>query len=407
MVNSRRSPRGWIAWAALGMVLAGSTPAFAGPAQEAAKARKAQAALRSERARQAAQLDELQASDEDLKDAVEQLDANLDDQQAAVAAAEQAVNAAEAAVQAAHSELDATRKKLDEARAGVKQRAIAAYISPPAATLDRVMGSKDLGEAERKNEILRRIAYEGSNSIDELRLVEEDLAAQEAELKAVQEQLSARRSAAQAKQVSLETALANQRAAKAKLESRIAKAQAEDTELAASDGQLSALIKVQDALYQTEIAQAKLAAQQVATAKAAASRPKNIPASAGGGTRTGSLSWPTSGPLTSRFGYRWGRLHAGIDLAPGYGTAIKAADGGVVTLASWYSGYGNAVIISHGDGISTLYGHMSRIGTSQGASVAKGQVIGYVGSTGNSTGPHLHFEVRINGTAQNPLNYLP
>ncbi len=356
-------------------------------------------------------MDELAASDEDLQRAVTTLDANLDDQEAAVSAAKQAVAAAEAAVQAAHSELDAARKRLGDARDGVKRRAIAAYVSPPTATLDQVIDSKDLGEAERKNEILRRIAYQGSASLDQLRLIEEDLVLKEADLKQVQGALTERRTAAEARQVTLEQALANQEAAKEKLQSRIAKAQAEDSELASTDAELAVLIKVQDALYQTEIAQAKLAAQRAASAKAAAARPKNIPAAAtgssGGGSSSGSISWPTSGPLTSRFGYRWGRLHAGIDLAPGYGSTIRAADGGVVTMAGWYGGYGNAVIVSHGDGISTLYGHMSRIATSQGASVGKGTVIGYVGSTGHSTGPHLHFEVRVNGTAQNPLNYLP
>ncbi len=121
---------------------------------------------------------------------------------------------------------------------------------------------------------------------------------------------------------------------------------------------------------------------------------------------------PVAGPITSGFGYRTHpilgtrRLHTGIDLGVGYGTPIAAAAGGRVILASYYGGYGNTVIIDHGGGISTLYAHQSRIGVSNGASVSAGQTIGYVGSTGLSTGPHLHFEVRQNGTPVNPLNYI-
>ena len=118
------------------------------------------------------------------------------------------------------------------------------------------------------------------------------------------------------------------------------------------------------------------------------------------------LIWPVRGPITSCFCMRWGRMHTGIDIAPGYGTPIKAAKSGTVIFAGWMGGYGNAVIISHGGGLSTLYGHQSRMAVHQGESVSQGQTIGYVGSTGHSTGPHLHFETRVNGSPQNPMRYL-
>ena len=103
---------------------------------------------------------------------------------------------------------------------------------------------------------------------------------------------------------------------------------------------------------------------------------------------------------------RWGRLHAGIDIAAPEGTPIRAADDGTVILAGWTGGYGNYTCISHGGAISTCYGHQSRIATSVGANVSKGQVIGYVGNTGHSFGAHLHFEVRINGNPVDPMGYL-
>jgi murein DD-endopeptidase MepM/ murein hydrolase activator NlpD len=118
------------------------------------------------------------------------------------------------------------------------------------------------------------------------------------------------------------------------------------------------------------------------------------------------LIWPTSGPVTSPFGYRWGRLHAGIDIGAPYGAAIYAAASGTVVLAAWTGGYGNFTCIDHGGGLATCYAHQSSYAVSAGASVSQGQVIGYVGNTGHSFGAHLHFEVRINGAPVDPLGYL-
>ena len=117
------------------------------------------------------------------------------------------------------------------------------------------------------------------------------------------------------------------------------------------------------------------------------------------------LIWPVSGPVVSPFGMRWGRLHAGIDIGVGYGTPIHASASGTVIFAGWMGGYGNFVIIDHGGGLSTGYAHQSSIAVG-GGSVSQGQVIGYVGCTGHCFGPHLHFEVRINGTPVDPLGYL-
>jgi murein DD-endopeptidase MepM/ murein hydrolase activator NlpD len=118
------------------------------------------------------------------------------------------------------------------------------------------------------------------------------------------------------------------------------------------------------------------------------------------------LIWPVSGPVTSPFGYRWGRLHAGIDIGAPYGTPIHAAAAGTVVLAGWTGGYGNYTCIDHGGGMATCYGHQSSYAVSSGAIVGQGQVIGYVGNTGHSFGAHLHFEVRINGNPVDPLGYL-
>lgn len=118
------------------------------------------------------------------------------------------------------------------------------------------------------------------------------------------------------------------------------------------------------------------------------------------------LSKPVMGTITYRFGSRWGRQHQGIDIAATTGTPIKSCSKGTVEYTGWYYGYGNLVIVNHGSGIKTYYGHCSKICVSVGDEVTKDTVIALVGSTGNSTGPHLHLEIRKNGVVQNPQNYL-
>ena len=134
--------------------------------------------------------------------------------------------------------------------------------------------------------------------------------------------------------------------------------------------------------------------------------------SGGSVSGSGQMIWPVDGEITSPFGERESPIfhtierHSGIDLGAGEGTPIHAADSGTVVLADWKGGYGKCIIISHGNGIATLYGHQSQLLVSEGQAVRQGQVIGRVGSTGWSTGPHLHFEVRLDGGCVNPMKYL-
>ncbi|MBS3940360.1 MAG: M23 family metallopeptidase, partial [Actinobacteria bacterium] len=140
-------------------------------------------------------------------------------------------------------------------------------------------------------------------------------------------------------------------------------------------------------------------------AKAAASSPTgsariSAPSSSG-------FAWPMCAPVTSEYGPRWGRQHSGIDQGASTGAAIGASKAGTVIFAGRQGGYGNLTLIDHHDGVVTAYAHQNSIAVSAGQSVAQGQRIGTVGSTGNSTGPHLHFETRVNGSPVNPRQYLP
>jgi murein DD-endopeptidase MepM/ murein hydrolase activator NlpD len=148
---------------------------------------------------------------------------------------------------------------------------------------------------------------------------------------------------------------------------------------------------------------------KIRTAASAPLASPAIPVPAGTVSRTPSARgfiWPVAGTLTSNYGPRWGRIHQGIDVAAPIGRPIAAAAPGTVMVAGWKNGYGQTVVIDHGNGISTAYAHQAAIGVSVGQSVGQGAIIGVVGNTGNSTGPHLHFEVRINGVATDPLPFL-
>ena len=174
---------------------------------------------------------------------------------------------------------------------------------------------------------------------------------------------------------------------------------------------MSTIVEKEKELAEARAAEeaARLAALAAQQAAAGASAP---PFAATGATW---MRWPSyTSTLTSRYGMRTDpvsgriyRLHAGCDIGASYGTAIWAAAGGTVISAGWNGGYGNCVMVNHGNGYTTVYGHMSRIAVSSGQSVSMGQVLGYVGSTGNSTGPHLHFEIRASATGMttDPMSF--
>ncbi len=162
-----------------------------------------------------------------------------------------------------------------------------------------------------------------------------------------------------------------------------------------------------DSLSVASLIQRKVAEEEarIAAAKARSQRRNFVRGS-------GIMASPSDGYISSPYGWRShpilgrGRLHAGIDFAAGYGSTIRAADSGTVIYSGWYGGYGKTIIINHGKGITTLYAHASKLYVQEGESVKRGQAISAIGSTGFSTGPHLHFEVRKNGTPVNPANYL-
>ena len=201
--------------------------------------------------------------------------------------------------------------------------------------------------------------------------------------------------------------------AKAEKEEKAANLTEEQKELEAKLSEYRAQADQYAALERQAIAKEEAARQAAAQRSYTSSTPTSYsaPVTSYSGGR---LGWPcpSSSRITSQYGYRilFGvrDFHTGVDIGANMGSNIVAAESGTVILASygWNGGYGNYMIINHGNGVTTRYAHASALYVSPGQTVSKGQVIGAVGTTGNSTGPHLHFEVRINGAHQNPLNYL-
>jgi murein DD-endopeptidase MepM/ murein hydrolase activator NlpD len=174
---------------------------------------------------------------------------------------------------------------------------------------------------------------------------------------------------------------------------------------AARSHQQSLLATIKDKRHSAEEDLAKMQAASAAIAAKIRAHQGSSSGSSGSGSSAGGLIWPVNGPITSGFGWRWGRMHEGIDIGAACGTPIHAAASGTVIYSGWADGYGNFTVIDHGNGLATAYGHQSAIYVGSG-SVSQGQVIGAVGTTGHSTGCHLHFEVRVNGNPVDPLGYL-
>ncbi len=377
------------------MVMALATPAFADPSAE-----EKRVSAQNKKAEAAAKLDTLKANDVELESAVKALDAGVAVQAANTDAANQALRAAELSLGTAQVRLANTESRMSELRVKAAEAAVRAYVHPGGDTLLEIVRSKDLGEASRRQALLAHVVSSDRDIVDQMRGARQDQQFERENLANAAEVASDRKKAAAEKLAGLEKARIDQVRLKTALDSRIAEVTAEVAALSREEATLSGLIRSR-----------QLAAEAAATASASSSRSGDgggAAASAPAAKVSGSgMAWPANGSVTSGFGYRWGALHAGIDIANGVGTPIRAAKAGTVILAGWNGGYGNAIVIDHGGGLSTLYGHMTRLRASEGQQVDQGDLIGDMGSTGNSTGSHLHFETRVGGGAQDPTRFLP
>jgi murein DD-endopeptidase MepM/ murein hydrolase activator NlpD len=273
-------------------------------------------------------------------------------------------------------------------------RLVDIYESDETSTIDVFLGSSSLQDAVDKVQYLNEIG-------DQDRRIAHQVALAKAEIKVQRAQTKKLRGTVQS-----ETAVISARTAQTR-DVRNELVGAKNDLSSKKQQQLEDISKL-SAAEQAEAGEID-ALQAASNSIAARIRAAQANRQAGGPTATASsagLIWPVNGPVTSPFGWRWGRMHQGVDIGVGMGTPIRAAAAGTIIYCGWESGYGNLVVIDHGGNLATAYGHQSSIAVACGQQVAQGDVIGYVGCTGHCTGPHLHFEVRIDGDPIYPLGYL-
>lgn len=357
------------------------------------------------------QIDSSRLEQENWQQVIEDVSAKLKQIQADLDAA----NAKLQSIQTKQAEINAqiaqTQNEIVKMEAYLKtrqdvlnRRVRAIYMHGQLNYLEVILGANSFSDFANRVELLKRVIRSDYNLILEIQKQKAAIEAKKAQLEEDKRQLDA---------LAAEAEKTRQEIAKKKAEQQKVLDAAKSNKAAAAqmEQDLNAQLASVRNLIQQRLAAAE-AARQAAQQQAASDD------EGGGGSDdnyvqgTGAMGWPCSGPITSPFGYRTHPIfgttifHAGIDIGVDYGTPIHAADSGVVVYSGWISGYGNAVIIDHGGGISTLYGHNQSLAVSEGQSVSKGSVIAYAGSTGNSTGPHCHFEVDVNGSPVNPMGYL-
>jgi murein DD-endopeptidase MepM/ murein hydrolase activator NlpD len=293
------------------------------------------------------------------------------------------------------------RARLIVTRRQLAARLVEIYQADKPDVLSVILNSRGFAELLERQEFIGRIAAQDRRIVEIVRTARADAASTTRRLDRLerrQQRLTAivlqrRNEVAQVKQELIGTRVGYQRtrAGKATALRRVR----------------SQRVELQEDLRAMEAQQARIQARlRAAAATAGGGGGGNGPGAGPIRRGSGSLIWPANGPVSSPFGQRWGRLHAGIDIPLPEGTPLRAADSGRVAIAGWVGGYGQYTCIQHNASLSTCYAHQSSLGVSVGQSVSQGQVIGRSGNTGNSTGPHLHFEVRVGGSPVDPLGYL-
>ena len=272
-----------------------------------------------------------------------------------------------------------TRAQMDRIEDAATEQAVALYKSGATDTLDALINSRSLSELDSRVEMLGIAAQENTSTLIQYGRLKMQVQAHHRDLFKAKSELEDAHAAQRKILENLDNLYAEQAAKLDELETKLGEEHAQEGSLERE---------------QTRIEQTILERQTLASVASL-------------GKSDSGFIWPLNGGITSYYGERWGRMHTGIDIDGSTGDPVVASKSGRVILAASYSGYGNCVIIDHGGGFSTLYGHLSAFEVSGGQDVSQGEIIGRVGCTGSCTGDHLHFEVRVNGSPRNPLDYLP
>lgn len=336
---------------------------------------------------------------------------NLDAANAQYKSISQELTETERQITRTQAELERAETHLRSREKVLSRRIRDIYMHGQLNYLDVVVGAKDFNDFANRVELLRRIVSSDLELISSIKDERDQINQTKQALEEQRETQAKLKEEAAAKKEEIAKHKAEQQAILEKAQTDKATAEEAYAELEASSNQIAQMLRDREAARQAAAA---------SSGESGSDSSGDSGSSSGGDdsgyyqpvSGSGQMIWPVNGVITSPFGYRehpiFGRqiLHSGIDIGVDYGTPVHAADGGVVVEAGWISGYGYAVVIDHGNGTSTLYGHNESLAVSSGQSVSQGQVIAYAGSTGNSTGPHVHFEVRVGGEPVDPNSYL-
>ena len=403
---------------------------------------EAETDLRGVEQRKVIELEDLQEVDARRAE----LDQELAGLEQRLAEADAELSQSEAALDATTQELVSTQGKLDDTREQLakdqdafSERARATYMyGGQAQWAGIVAGLDSIAEFQRGLKYARSVLKDDRERVERIAALEQVVLQVTVELADLQERREAQRAVDAQRRDAAAAIVAERAEVKVQVDAEAHKRRLLVAQLESDRRSYVAMVQnleadslnLEDQLREIAAAQRaeELAAQQAAEAAAEKAAAAEAARQAAAGRDadpapppapdppsqpdTGSMLWPASGPKTSDYGWRthpiFGtrRFHAGIDIGAGDRSPISAARSGVVVSAGPQGGYGNAVVIDHGDGVATLYAHQSSVAVYAGQSVSRGEVIGYVGSTGYSTGPHLHFEVRVNGSPVDPMNYF-
>ena len=336
--------------------------------------------------------DKIESLEEDEKEQQkiqEELEARIEETERQIALCTQQIAGLDSEIETKEAEIDQKTAELEDNKELFKQRLRAMYMSGGTNDLEVLLGADDFADYLVKSELSRSISEHDNELMEEIAYTISEVEAEKAEVEAKKAERTAVKKELASQKSSLNDDLAESKALLAQI--------GEDKD---------------DAQREYDKAVADVEAQ-IKAASSSDSYDGEISGETGiivDYTGDG-FCWPCPGyyGITSGFKWRWGRQHKGIDISSSgiYGKPIVAADSGTVIVAGYNNGgYGNYVMVDHGNGFITLYGHMSAYAVSSGQRVSQGEVIGYVGNTGRSTGPHLHFEVRVDGTPVDPTQFF-
>lgn len=353
-----------------------------------------QSQLKKQQEATAAKLKQLKADKAKQQEYKSTLDTQVQNAQSQIDTLGDQVTALDADIKQKESQIAEKQKSIDSNIEQLKQRVRAIYLLGESSQLEMVLGAQDVTDFLDKTELVRSISQHDQQVIQTLKTDMASIKTQKEQIEQNRQSVAQAKKELDAKNVELTGLLAESSRVLTEISANVVDTNSENNRLAAERKKVDAEV---DQWYKDYYASIK-------------NNNKDNQAS-GGYVSKGQFTWPVPGytKLTSYWGD--GRGHKGIDIAGSgiYGKPIVAADNGKVILANhsgWGGGYGLCAYLDHGGGYSTRYGHMSKVVVNTGDVVKKGQVIGYVGSTGDSSGPHLHFEIRVNGVAQNPMKWF-